>query len=112
MKHILDKFSKKKILVIGDLMLDRYLWGQVERISPEAPVPVLKVKEENKSPGGAANVALNLKSLGASVELIGLTGKDDTAQALIEVLKLNKIKATRIHRDSGVQTTSKTRLIA
>ncbi len=112
MKNILNKFGKKKVLVIGDLMLDRYLWGHVERISPEAPVPVLNVREENESPGGAANVALNLRSLGASVELIGLTGKDDTGEALIEALKRNKIKTTRIHRDSGVQTTSKTRLIA
>ena len=69
---IIKKFKGLRVLVLGDPMLDRYVTGQVQRVSPEAPVPVLKVVEEFQSPGGAANVALNLKALGSKVDLIGV----------------------------------------
>ncbi|MCU0650695.1 MAG: PfkB family carbohydrate kinase, partial [Candidatus Omnitrophica bacterium] len=73
----LSKFSGAKVLVIGDLILDEYLWGAVERISPEAPVPVVWAKERRFTPGGAANVANNLRSLGAKVSLAGVVGRDN-----------------------------------
>lgn len=93
-------------------MLDRYIFGAVDRISPEAPVPVLKVREENMTPGGAANVALNLKSLGAAVELIGTVGKDAEGDELIEILIRSGIATGAVVRDRSKPTTTKTRLIA
>jgi D-beta-D-heptose 7-phosphate kinase/D-beta-D-heptose 1-phosphate adenosyltransferase len=70
-------FGGRKIIVVGDLMLDRYLWGQVERISPEAPVPIVRLQRETLAAGGAANVARNLAALGLEVHLAGVTGGDD-----------------------------------
>ncbi|HEY7535506.1 MAG TPA: PfkB family carbohydrate kinase, partial [Thermodesulfobacteriota bacterium] len=93
-------------------MLDRYIWGKVKRISPEAPVPVLKVSAENLSPGGAANVALNLKSLGANVELHGVIGNDYEGEKLVELLKQIEINPKGIIHDPKRPTTTKTRLIA
>ena len=77
MKELLEQIKSLRVLVIGDVMLDRYVIGEVSRISPEAPVPVLAVTEERSVVGGAANVALNLRSLGAAVEVIGWFGKDE-----------------------------------
>ena len=74
---ILDRFSRSRILVIGDLMLDEFLWGKVTRISPEAPVPVVDIQRRASYPGGAANVARNLASLGAKAGLAGVIGDDD-----------------------------------
>ena len=73
---LLSQFSKKHILVIGDVMLDKYIWGSVDRISPEAPVPVVKIEKTDYRAGGAANVAENIHGLGSEVTLIGLTGDD------------------------------------
>ena len=109
---IIKKFSGLRVLVLGDLMLDRYVTGDVERVSPEAPVPVLKVKEEFQSPGGAANVALNLKALGAKTALIGVTGKDAQGETLREEIKLSGMSTSAIVRDPDVETTVKTRLMA
>ncbi len=78
----LPDFTKARVLVVGDIMLDRYWYGDVSRISPEAPVPVVKVQQQTNCPGGAGNVALNVKTLGASVTLLGITGKDETAETL------------------------------
>ncbi|MEQ9619655.1 MAG: D-glycero-beta-D-manno-heptose-7-phosphate kinase [Deltaproteobacteria bacterium] len=110
--EILNRFKNQKILVVGDIMLDRYVLGGVERISPEGPVPVLKVREEIETPGGAGNVALNLRTLGASVELVGTVGKDREGKELIEALAHNGIRTGGIVRDKTKPTTSKTRLIA
>jgi D-beta-D-heptose 7-phosphate kinase / D-beta-D-heptose 1-phosphate adenosyltransferase len=109
---IIKRFGELKILVIGDVMLDRYAWGRVTRISPEAPVPVLKISGENLLPGGAANVASNLKSLGASVEVSGVIGKDYEGEKLLELLAQIEIDSKALILDSKRPTTTKTRLIA
>lgn len=75
-KKILREFKKRKILVIGDLILDRYIWGKVNRISPEAPVPIVEVTDENFLLGGASNVAHNIATLGGHVTLVGVAGND------------------------------------
>ncbi|MGH7855183.1 MAG: PfkB family carbohydrate kinase, partial [Candidatus Binatia bacterium] len=77
---ILDKFSDVNLLVVGDLMLDRFIWGDVERLSPEAPVPVLRVVSEKASLGGAANVIRNIRSLGGRVTACGIVGKDEAGK--------------------------------
>jgi len=110
--EILKRFSNQKVLVVGDIMLDRYVFGAVERISPEAPVPVLKAREERSTPGGAANVAMNLKTLGASVELVGSVGNDTDGDYVLEMLIRCGIGAGSVVRDKSKHTTSKTRLIA
>lgn len=86
MKHQLPDFSKAAVLVIGDVMLDRYWFGETARISPEAPVPIVKVKQCNERPGGAGNVALNIAALGAPITLIGVTGDDVAANNITEQL--------------------------
>lgn len=111
-EEILKRFGRQKILVVGDIMLDCYVRGAVDRISPEAPVPVLKVMEEASTPGGAGNVALNLRTLGASVELIGALGKDPEGDRIVHFLKENDIGTGGIVRDGAKPTTTKTRLIA
>ncbi|HSW71430.1 MAG TPA: PfkB family carbohydrate kinase, partial [Gammaproteobacteria bacterium] len=78
----LPDFSKAAVLVLGDVMLDRYFFGDAARISPEAPVPVVNIRESDERPGGAANVALNLASLGTKTLILGITGKDEAAQIL------------------------------
>ena len=86
MKSPLPAFAQAPVLVVGDVMLDRYWYGSTTRISPEAPVPVVKVTRTEDRPGGAANVALNIAALGAPVQLIGVTGADEAADALTEQL--------------------------
>src|SRR5271170_6290502 len=85
--EILGAFPRSKILVIGDLMLDEFLWGKVTRISPEAPVPVLDIQRRAAYPGGGANVARNLASLGAQAGLAGVIGEDEPGQRLKQLLK-------------------------
>ncbi|HBI07711.1 MAG TPA: bifunctional heptose 7-phosphate kinase/heptose 1-phosphate adenyltransferase, partial [Erwinia persicina] len=82
MKITLPDFTRAGVLVVGDVMLDRYWHGPTSRISPEAPVPVVKVDHVEERPGGAANVAMNIAALGAQSRLVGLTGVDDAARAL------------------------------
>jgi D-glycero-beta-D-manno-heptose-7-phosphate kinase len=82
LRHILADFPRQRILVVGDVMLDRFLWGKVSRISPEAPVPVVEINRESMFPGGAANVARNLRALGSSVSVLGVLGDDDTGEQL------------------------------
>lgn len=86
MKDLLDKIGQMRFLVVGDLMLDHYLWGDATRISPEAPVPVVKADHDTFTAGGAANVALNLRAIGASVELVGTFGVDEPGEHLQLVL--------------------------
>jgi len=74
--NVVKRFDKKRIIVIGDLLLDQFIWGEVSRISPEAPVPVVWVKNEGFMPGGACNVASNIAKLGAEVSLVGVVGED------------------------------------
>lgn len=98
-------------LVVGDLMLDRYLWGKVERISPEAPVPVVLIEKETVCPGGASNVAANLVSLGVSCALVGCVGNDATGSQLIELLQKTKIGTQGVVTLDKYTTISKTRVI-
>lgn len=77
MKPVLPDYSKAGVLIVGDVMLDRYWYGPTGRISPEAPVPVVKVEQSEERPGGAANVAMNIASLGGHAHIIGLTGQDE-----------------------------------
>ncbi|MEW6144201.1 MAG: D-glycero-beta-D-manno-heptose 1-phosphate adenylyltransferase [Thermodesulfobacteriota bacterium] len=110
--EILKRFGRQKVLVVGDIMLDRHVRGTVERISPEAPVPVLRVTEEACAPGGAGNVAVNLRTLGAKVELAGSLGKDREGDEIVHFLREHDIGTGGIVRDRAKPTTSKTRLIA
>lgn len=109
---IVEKFSGTPMLVIGDLILDHYVWGKVNRISPEAPVVVVQVTEESRRPGGAGNVANNLSALGAAVSVCGLVGDDDDGRALLELLEARAIDASGVLVDRTRPTTVKTRVIA
>jgi D-beta-D-heptose 7-phosphate kinase/D-beta-D-heptose 1-phosphate adenosyltransferase len=112
LNKIIARFKKSKVLVIGDLILDEFIWGDVNRISPEAPVPVVRVKSQSYLPGGAANVANNIASLGAQVQLAGIVGNDNAGQLLIEELSKRSINTEGIFKDSRRPTTLKTRIIA
>jgi D-beta-D-heptose 7-phosphate kinase/D-beta-D-heptose 1-phosphate adenosyltransferase len=105
-------FGSPRVLVVGDLLLDRYLWGKVERISPEAPVPVLNVAREEERPGGAANVARNLVALGARAACAGTIGEDGAGIRLVELLGGARIDARGIVVDRERPTPLKTRCIA
>jgi rfaE bifunctional protein kinase chain/domain len=107
-----DKLNGKRIAVIGDMMLDGYYWGDVKRISPEAPVPVLEVEEEFFRFGGAANVALNIQKLGGIPLPVGVIGNDSYGTIFSSLLKENNIDAEAIITDDSRQTTTKTRVIA
>ena len=103
-------FKKARVLVVGDVMLDRYWFGNVARISPEAPVPVVHVTRSEERPGGAANVARNAAALGAKVTLLSVVGRDEAGARLAALLKAEKVSA-RLHRDAAVHTTVKLRVI-
>lgn len=108
----LEDFSKLKIIVVGDVMLDRYWWGSVERISPEAPVPVVRLENMSLVAGGAANVAANLAGLGAMPYLFGIKGDDSEGDQLERVLRESEIKSYLITQVAGRKTTIKTRIVA
>jgi len=99
------------VLVVGDVMLDRYWYGDASRISPEAPVPVLLFREEEYRLGGAANVAANCAALGAKTRLLSVVGRDEAGQRLEKLLKAKRVAAS-LHRDARVHTTQKLRVIA
>lgn len=111
-EQIFEAFNGLRVLIIGDVMLDSYIWGSVDRISPEAPVPVVNVKKKDFRLGGAANVALNVQSLGAKPILCALVGEDDAGKKLIDCMNLLSISPEGIVRTAGRPTTEKTRLIA
>ena len=104
-------FGRPRVLVVGDLMLDKYIWGEVERISPEAPVPVLRAARQSQQPGGAANVAMNLAGLGAQVTVMGYGGGDDDQRALESLLSAAGVSVGMV-ACPGVPTTSKLRVLA
>ena len=112
LKNIIADFSKTKILVIGDLILDEFIWGNVQRISPEAPVPVVWAQRRQFLPGGAANVADNLRSLGAQVSICGVVGGDHNAKLLRSLFKKKGIDGKPIFTDAKRPTTIKTRVVA
>jgi D-glycero-beta-D-manno-heptose-7-phosphate kinase len=107
---VLPDLSRARVLVVGDVMLDRYWYGEVERISPEAPVPVVKVDRTEERPGGAANVALNAAALGAKVTLLSVVGADEAGVSLERLIAARGI-ATSLRRDEKLATTVKLRVI-
>src|SRR5215831_20718275 len=98
-EEMLRNFPDKRILVIGDLMLDEFVWGRVSRISPEAPVPVVEVVRQSSYPGGAANVARNVKEFSLSVVVMGLVGEDEYADRLRKILAQTGIDLNAIQSD-------------
>src|SRR6478609_5884948 len=109
---LFNSFASIKIGVIGDVMLDTYWWGHVDRISPEAPVPVVALDRKEYRIGGAGNVALNLACLDASVSVLSVIGNDDDGTALTELCEANRINTNYLIRSQARITTSKTRVIS
>jgi D-glycero-beta-D-manno-heptose-7-phosphate kinase len=109
---VFDRITKLKVAVIGDIMLDTYWWGHVERISPEAPVPVVAVDKREQRIGGAGNVALNINSLGAHVSLLSVIGNDDDGQQLKKLLVDQGIKDDQLYTSKERITTNKIRIIS
>jgi rfaE bifunctional protein kinase chain/domain len=112
LQEILDCASTRRVVVIGDLMLDEFVWGKVARISPEAPVPVVEVSGESFYPGGAANVARNLREFTRGVGVVGMIGRDRSGEILRELLVQEKIDTTRCPVSGDCPTIVKTRIIA
>ena len=110
-ENIFKSFEKLKVLIIGDVMIDSYLWGNVERISPEAPVPIVEVNKREERLGGAANVALNIQSLGATPIITTIIGDDKKANDFIEILDENNLSAEGIIKSKKRITTTKFRVI-
>jgi D-glycero-beta-D-manno-heptose-7-phosphate kinase len=111
-RHILNAAAKIRMLVLGDVMLDHFIWGSVARISPEAPVPVVDFNRESFMPGGAANVARNLTALHVSVEIFGAIGTDDAGRRLRTLLNEQKIRCRGLVTHAARQTSVKTRVVA
>ncbi len=111
MKELIKKFKNRKIAVIGDLILDKYIYGEVERISPEAPVPIVRVLSEEYVPGGAANVAANISTLGGNPFLLGIVGNDQYKDILMQKTEELNIPTYGIFTDNNKTTIRKTRVI-
>jgi D-beta-D-heptose 7-phosphate kinase/D-beta-D-heptose 1-phosphate adenosyltransferase len=111
-KHLVTAARRARILVVGDVMLDHFIWGNVNRISPEAPVPVVEFKSESFMPGGAANVARNLSALGAAPELFAVVGHDDAATRLRKLLREQHVGCDGLVTHSSRPTSIKTRIVA
>lgn len=112
LRRLVDRFSKVRVLVAGDIILDRYLWGGATRISPEAPVPVLQLQHVDHRPGGAANVAANVVGMGGSAGLVGCLGSDLEAETLKDLLKNQGMIDQMLAVDEHRPTTCKTRVIS
>ena len=110
--NYIEEFKTKKILIVGDIMLDSYLYGKVNRISPEAPIPIVSVTSREYRPGGAANVAFNIKSLGAEVIVCSVIGNDDKAEIFKNILKENNLTDIGIIESAERKTTVKHRIIS
>jgi D-beta-D-heptose 7-phosphate kinase/D-beta-D-heptose 1-phosphate adenosyltransferase len=110
--HHLARFSRCRVLILGDVMLDEYMWGAVSRISPEAPVPVVAVQSESVKVGGAGNVATNVAALGGRAILVGLVGNDAAAERLGHELELHGVKSDGLVEDRSRPTTIKSRVVA
>jgi D-beta-D-heptose 7-phosphate kinase/D-beta-D-heptose 1-phosphate adenosyltransferase len=106
------RFASAKVAVLGDIMLDRYFWGEVERISPEAPVPVVHVNRRSRRLGGAANVAANLAALGATAEVVSVRGEDRQGREVVRMLEKRGISSRGLIAEAGRETTEKIRIIA
>lgn len=112
MTDIFEKFNSINVMIIGDVMMDSYIWGKVDRISPEAPVPIVRINKKENRLGGAANVALNIQSLGAKPFICAVTGNDKEADEFLALLKEQNLSDQGILKISTRQTTVKTRIIA
>ena len=109
-KKLFTEFSKLNIMIIGDVMVDSYLWGKVERISPEAPIPVVALRKREHRMGGAANVAMNIRSMGANPILCSVIGTDDKGDQFLDMMKKEKVDDTGIVRSNRRITTTKFRI--
>jgi len=112
LKKIFNAFNKLKVLIVGDLMLDVYYWGDVSRISPEAPVPIVAVSKKESRMGGAGNVAINIQAMGATPILCSVIGNDTNGEKLIKILKDKKLPTEGIMVSKDRPTTTKTRIIS
>ena len=112
LKEYIDRFSETSILVLGDIIMDEYIWGDVSRISPEAPVPVVDIRDETKMLGGAANVLNNITSLGGKSILCGVVGDDATGQEIVDRVKNLGLRIDGIVREPDRPTSIKTRVVA
>ena len=112
LSEVLDSLAPACIRVVGDLILDRYESGTVHRVSPEAPIPVLDAEHHEETPGGAANLAVNLAALGAEVFLVGVVGDDDEGRRLLELTSLRGVDTDAVLVDESRPTTTKTRFVA
>ena len=111
-RNILNTAARRTVLVTGDVMLDQFLWGDVSRISPEAPVPVVEFQRESFMPGGAANVARNLTALNCPTQMHSVVGRDNAAKKLRALLKSDQVDCKSLITDTSRQTSCKTRIIA
>jgi D-glycero-beta-D-manno-heptose-7-phosphate kinase len=109
---IMDNFSRSRVLVVGDIMADHFIWGKVSRISPEAPVPVVEVKKDNFTLGGCANVLNNIFAMGGRVHLAGVIGSDETGRRLLSEFRSRGVDTGGIVVETGRPTTLKTRIVA
>src|SRR4051812_753800 len=109
---VIDRFASQRVLVVGDLMLDEFIWGKVSRISPEAPVPVVNVVSQSYYPGGGANVARNVREFTAAVAMVGLTGADANGAQLVRLLDECGINTSGIQQAPSRATAVKTRVVA
>jgi len=111
-REYVGRFASARVAVLGDVMLDRYFWGDVERISPEAPVPVVRVSRRSRRLGGAANVAANLRALGTASEVISVRGEDREGREIVRMLERRGISPSGLVAAPGRRTTEKVRIIA
>ena len=111
-EQVFSKFSELNVLIIGDAMVDSYLWGKVDRISPEAPIPIVTVTKQESRLGGAANVSLNIQALGASPILVSIIGDDEKGRIFAELMQENNLISEGIFVDETRMTTVKTRIIS
>ncbi len=111
-KALFEGFNQKNVLIVGDVMIDAYMWGEVNRMSPEAPVPVVEVKKHENRLGGAANVALNLKALGANPILCSVVGTGNRGALFLKLMQEAKLSITGILTKKERKTTVQTRVIA
>src|SRR5437868_12308444 len=110
-REIFRSFSNLNVLIIGDVMVDSYMWGKVSRVSPEAPVPIVAVQKKERRLGGAANVALNVQALGANPVMCSVIGVDLEGQAFLDLLKNQKLSQKGILKSRDRITTVKTRVM-
>ncbi len=111
-RQVLNSARQRRVVVVGDVMLDQFIWGTVARISPEAPVPVVEFQRESVMPGGAANVARNLSALGVQTELFAVVGRDDAAKNLENLLSDQRVDCRGLLAQGGRATSIKTRIVA